>query len=312
MPLFYFLSGYLYRSRDSFNHYVLKKMQSLYIPYLLNVSGVYFLMALFGKEQLTLKTIIKILLMQYNGCLMGAIWFIGVLFYAVVSFDAVRRVVEICSKERRDSEFLLALVCCFTLFVGVNTHFPLRISNIMVAIGFIELGRLVQLSGCIFKKIPVAVGTLTLIIMSLIGRTNYVSVSQNTYSNKLMFLIAAVLGIFGVCTLCYKIINTHSLVFNSWFGRHCCFIGQKSIGVVIWHFWAFKPIMLLQIMYYECPVKLLYSFPVIYEFTSIPWVILLCVSGIFLSIFWFQLIESISKRVFNACMTTFLHVINWR
>lgn len=312
MPLFYFLSGYLYRSRDHFNNYVLKKIHSLYVPYILNVSSVYFLMVLFGKEQLALNTIIKILLMQYNGCLMGAVWFIGVLFYALVSFDAVRRVVAICTKESRNSELLLALVCCFILIVGLNSHFPLRVSNIMVAMAFIELGRIVYLSGCIFKKIPVALGTLMLIIMSLIGRMNFVSVSQNSYSSKTLFLIAAVLGVFGVCTLCYRLINTYGLFFNGRFGRQCSFISQNSICVVIWQFWAFKPIMLLQILYYECPVKLLSSFPVIYEYTSVPWVTLLCISGIFLSICWYRLIENISKRALNACMTMFLSAINWR
>lgn len=140
MPLFYFLSGYLYRSKKNFRQFLLKKIQSLFVPYFLSVISGYALMVVTGYEPFSIKSILKIVIMEYNGSLFGATWFIRVLFYALITYESIRRIVRYFLKNKK--ECFVLFVCILCLLVRVSTQFPLRISNIMVAIGFIKLGKI--------------------------------------------------------------------------------------------------------------------------------------------------------------------------
>ena len=298
MPLFYFLSGYLHHSKENFRQFLLKKIQSLFVPYFLSVISGYALMVVTGYEPLSIKSILKIVIMEYNGSLFGAPWFIGVLFYALITYESIWRIARYFLKNKK--ECFVLFVCILCLLVGVRTQFPLRISNIMVAIGFIELGKIAAQKETCKKNTPLIIPVIMLILLILLGKENNVSVSQNTYDNIFLFLFCAAIGIFVTCSICYKV-STKTQFLRSWLGRQCLFVGQNTIGVVLWQFWSFKLVMLLQILYTRSSFKLLSAYPVIYEFTSIPLVILLCLSGVYVSIAWYKLCYLFAKKIRKYC-----------
>ena len=78
MPLFFSISGYLYVCKKTFLNYLIRKIKTLYIPFLVASLIMYLVFIIINKTQFTIKGILKIVLTITSGPLLGATWFIPV------------------------------------------------------------------------------------------------------------------------------------------------------------------------------------------------------------------------------------------
>ena len=130
------------------------------------------------------------------------------------------------------------------------------------------------------------------IIVALIAKNNSASYVTNTYSNKLLFLMASILGSFGILLLSHELEKEKSKLVEQ-----AQFIGRNTMAILFWQFVSFKLVILLQIVYYQLPVAYISTFPVLYEYDGVVWIFLYVMAGIYVSIVLNYPIKILDKTV---------------
>lgn len=290
---FFAISGFLYSAKGTIYENVKKKILTLYLPYI-SCSFVTMIVGWIVGEAFSISKIIKILFLMDWGPLLGATWFLAVLFYAILIYDAI---VRICIKFKLSQNLItcFAVVC---LIIGLYFNFPIRLNNILLAVFYIHFGKLLKKHySKLFVKTSVfrrSGEVLFVGIVSLISVFNTSSFASNTFSSKSCFVIASILGTFGMMSFAYGF--SEICRFN-FLRRHLCFIGSHTIGIVIWQFVSFKIVSILQICFYHLPLERIYDYPIIYGYSFGPWVFILLLSGIYISILIHTLLSFPVKRV---------------
>ena len=293
MPFFFAISGFLYSTKGTIYENVKKKILTLYLPYI-SCSFVTMIVGWIVGEAFSISKIIKILFLMDWGPLLGATWFLAVLFYAILIYDAI---VRICIKFKLSQNLItyFAVVC---LIIGLYFNFPIRLNNILLGVFYIHFGKLLKKHySKLFVKTSVfrrSGEVLFVGIVSLISVFNTSSFASNTFSSKSCFVIASILGTFGMMSFAYGF--SEICRFN-FLRRHLCFIGSHTIGIVIWQFVSFKIVSILQICFYHLPLERIYDYPIIYDYSFGPWVFILLLSGIYISILIHTLLSFPAKRV---------------
>ena len=283
MPFFFVISGYLYVQKDSWYRFVIRKIRTLWIPFvstslLTNVIGILFGESSFGG----IKSIIKMILLLEAGPLLGAIWFIRVLFYALIFYDLITRISNKALKEK--AEIGLSFLSTAMLAIGINTQLPAQGSVVLNSIAFIHLGKVLR-NHKLLEKIHVFVAVAAIavcFVISLINKTSYVG---NTYTYPVLFAIAAITGSVGLMALCICIYKDARPF------RGLLYFGKNSMGPMIWQFIAFKLVIGIQIAVYHLGWNRIFDFPVIYEYANLPWVILDVIVGLYGSIILYKMIN---------------------
>ena len=285
MPLFFVISGILYKTKANWLSYLKRKLVSLYLPYV-GCSLISLVPELIGGGY-SLKQIIKLFLMLEPAPLLGAAWFIGALFYTLIVYDlAVRITVKI--------EFqliILSVLAVVSLVIGLNIKTPIvLVNNILEAFFFVHCGFM-----CKKAKAHDKVGKakyffwLPLAAVLVIARYNNASFATNTYDSKILFLMAAICGTAAV--LLFSGLIEEVKGFN-WL----IFLGKNTIGIVIWQFVSFKLVSLMQIAFYSLPIEKIQEYPVIYKYANFPWIFANTIVGITVSIAFYKIL-SLAVRV---------------
>lgn len=287
MPLFFMISGYLYKTKESWGEFLIGKIRSLWLPYMAS-SLITSIVGLAMGTGFGVKNLIKICLMLEPGPLLGATWFLQVLFYSVILYDLIVRVVKRLCKDR--AEVVVSAIAVLFLAVGILTHLPYHGSVILNTVFFLHLGQLLRKHRQWEDwKVPVFIVLVCICAaVSVINRTSY---TTNTYTNPLLFLVGAVTGSVGVIGICRKIYRE-----NKAFGG-LSFLGENSMGPLIWQFVTFKIVMAVQILAYQLSWSKLSEYPVIYEYAHGIWVLLGIVIGIGISILIYKVINEPVDRL---------------
>ena len=286
MPLFYLISGYLYRCKGSFKTFLYRKIKTLYVPYVICSLLMYFLFVLLKQESFGILSVIKIIILYEFGPLLGATWFISVLFYSIIGFDLLNRIIK--------NNSLIRIICIGMMVVGSVHSFPARISNCLVAVGFICLGTIIRKVDDV-AKIPEWLCMPFFTIVLIVSTFSCVSVSTNTYTYPLLFIIVAIIGSYASILLS-KLIERMA---NGTLKKHLGWIGRNTIGIVIWQFVSFKIVILIQIIVYNLSISRIQDFPVIYEFVNPLWVLLNVIIGIYFSILIYNIGRTGIKKAFD-------------
>lgn len=289
MPLFFALSGYLYNCKDTFIIFVYKKVKGLYLPYICSSVLMYMLYVLVGKETFSFVEIIKILMMITEGPLLGAIWFLRVLFWAIIIFDILNRFWG----NKKKVIYIISLIM---MLIGVQITFPYRFSNILVALGFISIGKIlkdIEIEKNIIKWLWVPCFAI-IFVASLFTKA---SVSTNTYTMPLLFILIAFVGIIGSISLSKDTLKIEINIINRLF----CWLGRNTIGIVIWQFVAFKVVSAFQIVVYNLDYSRIWDFPVIYDYSIYGWVFCNIVVGILGSVGIYYVQQKLQEKIISAC-----------
>lgn len=279
------ISGYLSNSKKPIKKFVLGKIKSLYIPYVVfTLLFVLFEGALF---KIGVKNYIKIFAMMYLPNLMGAAWFIATLFYSEIIFFVVYRLISYISERKL---YLLILIFSIIMFIVGNVSlFPLFINRILIAISFLGIGdelKKIDFDTIDFKKqlIIVIMSIFTLVIF---GIRFYSSYSSNTFPNALISGITALTGSVGIFMLSRIICNNNNIK------SILQYIGSKTMGVVLLQFVGFRIVNYIIFRFYDLDNHAILAFPVNYEFNYWYWCIFYVIFGLFISIYIYMVYEKI-------------------
>lgn len=81
-------------------------------------------------------------LLLETGPLLGATWFLQVLFYTIILYDTVGRVIKRIFAGK--SETAITIIAIASLMAGLSTHLPFRGSVILNTVFFLYLGQLIK------------------------------------------------------------------------------------------------------------------------------------------------------------------------
>lgn len=257
MPLFFFLTGYLYTKKNNFLKYVLKKVKSLLVPYYL-FSIVFFIIKTVIYD-FSIGDLVTIFFLPTNNIpIAGALWFLMSLFFSDLIYYAINH------------HFNDNTVVIISLFVGVvgqvlskrnDLTIPFGLAQAMVGVGIIQIGRLLRKREKIILDLNPLYVVVVLIVSSILSRySGYVNMRTNEYPSILGFWIVSTLYI--ICVLYISNLVNKTKTLKKYFLQ----IGNYSIVYVVFN--QFIIMMLKNIRnYYGIPKN-------IYRFVALPIVII--------------------------------------
>lgn len=148
MPLFFILSGYLYRDeKKNFRYHIGKKAKSLLVPYF-SFAFIHFIIWIV-KYQPDIETIQQTLSSIFwintnNGLpIANALWFLPCMFFATILFDCIHRM---CGSKLIKESICVVIIVCVGIFMPSYTYieFPWALFQAFVAVGFIYIGVLLK------------------------------------------------------------------------------------------------------------------------------------------------------------------------
>lgn len=269
MPLFFFVSGYFYKNKYSYDLTLLvkKKIKLLYIPFIkyelifLALHNLFVYLSFYSSyENETIKlysindfiiNIFKILTFNGTEVLIIPLWFLPVLFFTTIIFCLISR--------HSKSEYIRVFIIGVLFFLGVvlkycdvnlkfNDFCQETISIALVALVFFYIGYLYNRhKNAIKLNFFIAIVLYVALVIS--EKYNIrVDMRLNSYSNPIMLIPDALCGIYLLIYISKKICN---LNINISFLKY---IGRNTIPILALHYISFKLIYLVQIIFYKLPI----------------------------------------------------------
>lgn len=285
MALFFIASGYLWKEKvDSSSglvNYVLKKLKTLYIPFVL-INGFYTISSnLFLKlgiysnkngggilavdylsTQDVVKKLIQNIFFSGGSQLGGATWFLRSLFFVTIFNEIFHLLLRKIKKEN----YYLILSLTFSI-IGIILY-QMQISLVVNVLSIVGLqsffmAYFAYLLGIILKKLDImkkivhhkkSVFTMSVFILLILNNLGSIEMNVGKDTNVIYYLIVSLAG--------WNIIYIVSSLKNS-LNYKLSYIGKKSIWILGLHFLCFKLISLLYIFITNKPIILLAHYPVI-------------------------------------------------
>ncbi len=200
MPLFFIMSGYLYRDKGlTYVEFTKKKARTLLVPYFVIAMLHYFIKIpyiIYTKDDL-INPITHIFFDNSDHLpIAGGLWFLCAIFWSYELFYFIRRI---------KSVILQGVITCIIVicgyFVSKMLLLPWSIEPGIVCLGFMYLGKLVRDYGeAIIDKSFLGYFYLITGIVSA-SFNNSVNVRLNEYGNPLLFYVSAVFIVFGILSI---------------------------------------------------------------------------------------------------------------
>ena len=286
MAVFFMVSGYLFKPNyegriRGISVYILKKVKSIWLPYFI-WNAVYTLLnnvlikwniysattfevadTVVNKHPYMsfaemAKNIVKGIAMVGRTELGGAFWFLRTLFALTILFCIADYILNCLFKKEIVKDVIHLVISVGFLGCGYITHL-MGIKAISVSV--VLSSYILYFGGYMIKKyklmscIPKAVGIIAGVVVLLLCYFGPgISIGDNSYGNPLYLLICSAAG----WVLVYEIARIWEEIGGT---RIIAYIGQKTMAIVIHHFWCFKLVHCIQIAVYGYPIKSLAAFP---------------------------------------------------
>lgn len=281
MPLFFLISGYLFNERNTVKQFVVKKVQTLYLPFVFwNIIFIVverkLQLTLFSQKEFRDRIIQIILSVGKSGVFLGATWFLAALFVVSV----VYKIIDTYLPKKREMSLVLLLICAVIAYTGFTITFPYIISRTLILSVFFAIGRVVRT----YKEELTRYGTWVTVLFSaviflFIGKHNNADMGTNEYKYRLLFVIGALAASYVVIEVS-KYIEMHSRYLK----KILCFWGRKSMPIVIWQFVVFRIVIGLQLYLEGSSLTHIFDYFPCYK-TENGWWIVYVLVGMYVSIF---------------------------
>lgn len=292
MPLFFFISGYLYKSY-SIKTTIVKNIKSLYIPFILwsfificmrNIFlnfGFYSSDNMQNLNQLISKqTFINVFTFKYNEPLLGAIWFIPCLFFVRIIYCFIDKLIDnikfISDSKEMLMPFIIVILFIYGLNRGINGEFlNYQLDVVFVAMLFYYIGiKYKELKDSIPIKLTIAIPLLLIMWQNV--RFGFIDMNNRSYINAAFFLFNALSGIYINLSF-IKVINW---IRNEKIKKITYIIGQSTFWILVLHFTVFKIITLIKINIESLSLdRLQYIFPGDVIGLSWIWILIYLIAG---------------------------------
>lgn len=259
MPMFFMISGYLYRNKDvDIFGYCKKKIKSIYIPFIkwniifLILHNVFFDIGFYKEGVLNLHRIdgigfiedlFSILFLTHMEQVTAPSWYLRVFFVTSILYMLAHR--YIASRKCLFYISILIYVCVYILFyIGeIKGSIMIYITLIMIAFVFMTWGEF-------YKKIELKINYnlkynilafLMLVILSRYGHINIVSIE---FENPFFLMITSFVGT-------YFILGISTILVRSRLKKSLIYIGNHTCIILLLHCAAFKLINVLYSIIYN-------------------------------------------------------------
>lgn len=307
MPLFFFISGYLFNPNylDNKKQFVIKRVKKLYWPYVKwsliflvfhNVlSNCGFYENIYSIADMVKRAFLS-LTFRGTESLLGGFWFLKSLFLASI---AALISLSICRKWLLNVVKHDLLIILLLFFIAVAYVFKYTPFNIPFIDGPSVMATIYFLVGFMYRQSTstknVWVGALALCLVLLFtqhfGKSYNMqvlfSVGYKGYE-ILLYLLISIIGTIGVINLCSGIQGCVADFLD--------YVGKNTLYILIWHFTAFKLVSIIKIEYYRYDWSMLHYFPVISQDNTWFWVIYAIV-GISIPILGCLLWDRLTQKV---------------
>lgn len=284
MPLFFLISGYLFKETyfDKKITYVLRKIKSLYIPFVF--WNIFFILLhnLFVSMHLLNDTfgyrgkvyysypfhemmcrIFKGFALMNSESFSGAFWFIKALFLGSILYLLVQSKM----KNRWVLPFAcLGIIIARLALVSVNI-LPASgetLHQVLFSVFFISIGAVLKKKNLLLKKKYLALGLVFFVVLS---QLRSLSMGQNLL-NCIFIPVTGILGYIILFNICKKKWSEKSS-----FAQLLSKFGDNSLYILIFHFLMFKPISLLKVYLFNLPLLQIGEFPVIEAYNTFFWIL---------------------------------------
>lgn len=254
MPMFFIISGYLYSSKGTIKQYVIRKLQSLWIPYVSWNLLMYLARHLNDVTPDNIGYVVRycigiIFTMEKDGEFFGATWFLGALLFVSIAY----KLVDACLEKVPHRRIWVTLVFIGITILGFMINLPHMQSRTMVISIFFAIGTLFKEYETQFRKWFIFHGAWKhivawagMIFFVVSCRKIVVNMGTNEYSHKLLFIVGAVLGSYFFIYLSRQLELAKGKAWQP-VKKVCVYLGKRSLDIVIWQFVAFKLVMLVQL-----------------------------------------------------------------
>ena len=226
MPMFYIISGFLYKnSQLPFKDFLKKKSKSLLIPYIIfaffHLISWYILCFIVGRD-LSIVNLISIFTFNTDNMpISGALWFLTSLFFVDIIYYFINRI--------NDKKFKLLTVVIISMIGCIIPRYfrlPWALDTSLMGIGLYYIGHLYRKNNKKGDNWPISI--ICLVLGSILTFLNgYINVRQGLYSNIFLYYIVAALMTLGFYGFSRIICHFNSLIINE-----LKFIGKNSLVYV--------------------------------------------------------------------------------
>lgn len=216
MPLFFFISGYLYKSEKNFFKYLRKKTKSLLCPYFFFAFVSIIICYLLDGITMSKKDIIlNFFFVNGSFYFNSSLWFLVIMFFTIITFNLLKEKLNINNNLKIISFISILLILCFILNdYKMKLYFGLEI--VPHALLLFSIGYLIKINK---KKIKNIINSVIknnyffifqlLVMLSLAYilsiYNNRVNMSTSIYNNYFIYLVVAFLNIYAYVLLSKKI-----------------------------------------------------------------------------------------------------------
>ena len=244
MPLFFLISGYLFNDKSTIKNFIVKKIKTLYIPFVFWNLCFTILKACVGIHVYTVGSFAKeainiILTLNKDDQFLGATWFLGALFVVSVCYKLLDAFLP---NEKRKS-IVLGIMFGMVATVGFTIPLPYMLSRTLVLSAFFAIGRIIKEYSAEIKPYDTrALVVFALILFVIMGHYNSANMGANKYTYPFLFVIGALLA--SSCTIAAsRFIDKKLKLINKVFKV----LGRESISILIWQFLVFRLVIALQL-----------------------------------------------------------------
>ncbi len=283
MPFFFLISGILYKTGGEPKTYILRKIKTLYIPFvgwnLIFIIG----KGLIRHGALSFDSILKVVLtLEKDGEFLGATWFLGSLFVISIIF----KILDYNLSESSEKKYILLGIFLIWGIIGIEITLPYMISRTLICGFFYAVGYFGKI---FFTEFSLSKDMLVYAIVSglsflMIGHYNSANMGANEYRYKALFFIGAVLASFAVLFIskCLEKLNGRA---GRCLRKAICYIGKNSIDIVIWQFVFFRIVIAVQLLLSNISLKKLWDYYPMYSEKNGWWLVYTAV-GIIFPVLW--------------------------
>lgn len=290
MPLFFFVAGWFFKEKylSDKKTFLIKRIKGLYWPFVkygfifLCLHNVFCMLNFYNLSfyadgdgnyvgfyniQQFINKAISIITFRGSDQLLGGFWFLKVLFFASLislwgMYIASLLAKLFTKKENLDKYILVTVLLIATLVLaiaGKDTRYLM--ASLLFVLGYT--------TGKYKDKIPMNPLLLVPLSLILIIAAKFMPMSMlgiNSPLAAIYYLIVSLLGI-------YFTLVAASLLVKSVLKNALIYIGDNTLGVLIFHMISFKVVSLFKIWHYGLPITALQEFPVISAENSFYWIL---------------------------------------
>ena len=246
MPLFFFLSGYTFKIKDSVKDNLKKMFRRLIIPYL--IYNVIFLLSdiiLFGRKSTTVNADLNDMISGQGS--FGVIWFLLSLFWVQIIYLVVSAITN-NYKNVKFANIVIVLIVLSGYVIATYCKMDLyKLVTSLVAVGFFCLGNIFMKLKILDKLKQMSILFLFLCTNIIFGYINLIlygtriEMSGAVYNNLFITFVAAIAGIIFVNGVSEKL-----SMLNLWVVKCLKYIGKNSLYFFVLA--AYIPVRMMQLL----------------------------------------------------------------